>query len=145
MAKAHSLNRSRVGIGVTDVDSIPPLIAVGIVNLLTFPLIVWLIERFIGKRLDKMEESRNIARHKAEEEAKDTKTWRDAMESGMKSLLRAELLHEHNKWMRRGYCPYESKQYLQRLHEAYKGVGGNSIGDRLYEETIALPTNETEE
>lgn len=119
----------------------PTLIIVGCVNILTFPLLLWLMERFIGKRLDRMDEKREMARQAAENEAKDGRLWRVAMEGGMKSLLRAELLHEHNKWAKRGYCPFESKQYMERLHDSYKGVGGNSIGDKLYDEVISLPTN----
>lgn len=123
----------------------PTLIAVGIVNLLMFPLLAALIKRFVGRRMDAYDERRELARVEAEQARADSRTWRRAMEDGMKSLLRAELLHEHNKWTEREYCPFESKKYLERLHAAYKGVGGNSIGDKLYDETIALPTHRKED
>lgn len=120
----------------------PTLIAVGIVNLIMFPVLAWAIKRGLGAKLDAMDERRELARIQRESETKERRMWQQAMETGMKSLLRAELLHEHNKWTGKGYCPFESKQYLERLHDAYKGVGGNSIGDRLYEDTIALPTGD---
>lgn len=119
----------------------PALFAVGVVNLVMFPVIAFLLKRFIGAKMDMYDEKREIARAEAERARQDSRAWRGAMENGMKSLLRAELLHENHKWTQRGYCPFESKQYLERLHDAYKGVGGNSIGDKLYEETINLPSS----
>lgn len=118
----------------------PTLIIVGCINLLMFPVLTWLLKRFIGARMDAYDAKREAARMEAERSRADSRLWRQAMEDGMKSLLRAELLHEHNKWTARGYCPFDSKQYLEKLHSAYNGVGGNSIGDKLYEETISLPT-----
>lgn len=118
----------------------PALIVVGAINLLMFPVLAWIIKRSLGAKLDAMDEARELARKQREDDARLSRMWRDAMESGMKSLLRAELLHENRKWAAKGYCPFESKQYLERLHDAYKGVGGNSLGDRLYEQTVALPT-----
>ena len=119
----------------------PTLITVGCINLLMFPVLAWLLKRFIGARMDAYDKKRELARAEAERSRADSRLWRQAMENGMKSLLRAELLHENNKWTAKGYCPFESKQYLEKLHSSYKGVGGNSLGDKLYEETISLPTN----
>lgn len=126
-------------------DITPTLVATSLVNLITFPLLLWLIERFIGKRLDKMDNSREMARVEIENEARDSRKWRQAMEAGMRSLLRAEIVSEHRKWTKRGYCPLESKEYLTRNHAAYKGLGGNNIGDSLYEQVMKLPTNERTE
>ena len=116
------------------------VLVLGVINLLAFPILAFFIKRGIGRKLDEMDEKRESARRQRESEVKDSRMWQQSMERGMKSLLRAELLHEHNKWVRKGYCPFSSKKYLESLHDAYKGVGGNSIGDKLYEETISLPT-----
>lgn len=118
----------------------PTLIAVGFVNLLMFPLLVFLIKRFVGQRLDRFDESRELARREAEDARTESRLWRTNITNGIKSLLRAELLHEHTKWTSRGWCPLESKEYLKRLHDAYAGVGGNDMGDRLYQEVMDLPT-----
>ena len=117
------------------------VIALAALQLLMCPLVVFLIKRFVGRRMDAYDEKREQARREAEQARQDSRLWRQAMENGMKSLLRAELLHENRKWTAKGYCPFESKQYLERLHMAYAGVGGNSIGDKLYEETINLPSS----
>lgn len=121
-------------------DALITLLAVGAVNLLMFPVLAFIIKRGLSKKLDSMDEKRELARRQSESEASENRLWRQAMEGGMKSLLRAELLHEHNKWVDRGHCPMNSKEYLTRLYNAYKGVGGNSIGDALYRETMELPT-----
>ena len=126
-------------------DITTTIVATSLVNLIMFPLLLWLIERFIGKRLDRMDSSRENARLEMESEARDSRLWRQAMEAGMRSLLRAEIVSEHRKWMKRGYCPLESKEYLTRNHAAYKGLGGNDIGDSLYEQVMKLPTKERTE
>lgn len=114
-------------------DAIASLIAAGCVNLLMFPMLVWVIKRC----LDRFDQKREAAR--AETERHDC-----AMEKGMRSLLRAELIHEHRKWMARGFCPLESKEYAQHTYEAYHGLGGNDIGTSMYHDIMKLPTKEVE-
>jgi len=123
----------------------PALLAVGFVDLLMFPLLLWLIKRTIGKRLDRMDENREVARRELEKDAKDSKIWQQAMEAGMRSLLRSEIVNEHRRWTKRGYCPLASKEYLTRCHSAYKELGGNDIGDALYEQVTNLPTKNEED
>ena len=117
-------------------------IAVSLIAVQTIitSVIVWIVQRVLGKKLDVMDEKRDLARRSAEEAAEDGRAWRQAMEGGMKSLLRAELVHQHTRWVALGYCPLEQKTYVEKLHADYKAVGGNSIGDGLYEELMALPT-----
>lgn len=116
----------------------PALIAVGCVDLLMFPMVVWVLKRFIGSKLD------DLARRR-ESERITIEMHDAAMEKGMRSLLRAELIHEHRKWTGKGYCPLESKEYAQHTYEAYHELGGNDIGTSMYHDLMALPTNETED
>lgn len=118
----------------------PTLIAVGVVNLLMFPVLAWFIKRGIGKKLDAMDEKRELARRQRETEVEDRRVWREAMERGMRAILRAEIVAEHRKWTGRGYCSLSSKDYITRLASAYHGLGGNDVGDALYGEIMELPT-----
>ena len=128
---------------------IDPIVAqaiiVSAIELLLIPIFVYVVKRTVGKRLDDFDERREIARLERQERFEADKKWQDSITHGMRSILRSEIVSEHRKWMERGFCPLESKEYLARCHEAYVGVGGNSIGDSLYNEVMALPNNDPKE
>lgn len=123
----------------------PTLIAVGCVNLLMFPVLAWILKRFIGNRMDAYDERRERARAEREEEHRENRVWRDAMNSGMRSLLRSELLREHDKWVGRRYCPSYAKEYIERTYKSYTALGGNDVGTALYKETMALTSSKPED
>lgn len=62
-----------------------------------------------------------------------------AEEAGVCCLLRAEIIRQHEKHTERGYCPLYAKEALKKVYEAYHNLGGNDVGTRLYNETMALP------
>lgn len=69
------------------------------------------------------------------EEARD-----QAMETGLRTLLRAELLEIHAKYVPLGYIPVAAMEETDRVYKAYHSLGGNGAGTKLYEEIKALPT-----
>lgn len=121
-------------------QTIVTLLTVGVVNLLMFPLAAWLIRRFVGKRLDVFDERRELARKQAENDVRENRLWRQAMESGLRSLLRSELISEHRKAVKSGYYDLQSREYVSRVMQSYHSLGGNDIGDQLYDEMVKLPT-----
>lgn len=123
----------------------PTLITVGAVNLLMFPLLAFVLKRYIGRKLDRFDEKREAARERSEADRRESRAWREAMTAGMRSLLRAEIISEHRKWTAKGRCPLGVKEYITRCHTAYVGVGGNDIGDALYDQIMKLPAGETDE
>ena len=63
-----------------------------------------------------------------------------AMETGLRTLLRAELLEIHAKYRPLGYIPLEVMEEADRVYQAYHSLGGNGAGTKVYEELKALPT-----
>lgn len=63
-----------------------------------------------------------------------------AMETGLRTLLRAELLEIHAKYVPLGYIPLEVMEEADRVYQAYHSLGGNGAGTKVYEELKALPT-----
>ena len=63
-----------------------------------------------------------------------------AMETGLRTLLRAELLEIHAKYVPLGYIPVAAMEETDRVYKAYHSLGGNGAGTKLYEELKALPT-----
>lgn len=63
-----------------------------------------------------------------------------AMETGLRTLLRAELLEIHAKYRPVGDIPLEVMEEADRVYQAYHSLGGNGTGTKIYEELKALPT-----
>lgn len=109
----------------------PALIAVGAVNLLAFPLLLWYIkrhlERFDGKRVERAETER-----KAMEQ-------REAERVIILAMSRTMLLDNYEKCMDKGYYTLEEREVYHKLYEAYKKDGGNSVIDEIAPSIRKLP------
>lgn len=103
------------------------------------PTVVFVMQRATAKKLDAFDKKREDARVEREAEERRTAEWQEAMTGGMRSMLRSELLHEYNKWTDKGYCPMESKEYVERTYSSYHALGGNGLGTSMYNEVMALP------
>lgn len=62
-----------------------------------------------------------------------------AIQNGLQSLLRAEIIRQHEKYTERGFCPIYTKDALRREYESYHLLGGNGVITDLYNDLIALP------
>lgn len=62
-----------------------------------------------------------------------------AMEEGLQSLLRAEIIRSNDKYMGQGFCPVYAKESLKRSYQAYHTLGGNDVATKLYEDVMKLP------
>ena len=67
------------------------------------------------------------------------------LESGLQSLLRAEIIRSHEKYMDRGYCPVYAREALTRAYESYHALGGNGTITGLYNQIMALRTDDKED
>ena len=65
-----------------------------------------------------------------------------ALEEGVQCLLRAEIIRNHDKYMDKGFCPIYAKEALKRAYHAYHELHGNDDATGLYNEVMALPTEE---
>lgn len=105
---------------------------VAIVCSVVSALIVALVTRKTTRRLDEGDERR-------EEEAREAA----ALRNGVRSLLRAEIVSAHRTYAEQaGFVTLEQREYLQRTFSAYRDLGGNDVGERLYNDLMALPTKE---
>lgn len=107
----------------------PALIAVGIINLLMFPLLLWLLKRGIGKKLDCMDAKRDDAREQAEAERRLTI-----------AMARSQLLENYERCMDKGYYTVDEREVYHELYDAYHKDGGNGIMTDLREKIVELPT-----
>lgn len=67
------------------------------------------------------------------------------IENGLQSLLRAEIIRSHEKYMDKKYCPVYAREALNRVYESYHALGGNGTMTELYKQVMALPTDKEDE
>lgn len=113
----------------------PALFAVGAVNLLAFPLLLWFIkrqlEKFDGKRDEARMEQAEVERRKVEQ--------REAERTIILAMSRTMLLDNYEKCMAKGHYSLEEREVYHKLYEAYKSDGGNSIIDEIAPRIRRLP------
>ena len=63
-----------------------------------------------------------------------------AVETGLRTLLRAELLEIHAKCASQGHAPLSVMEEVERIYQAYHSLGGNGTGTKIYEEIKVLST-----
>jgi hypothetical protein len=117
----------------------PALVAVGAVNIVTLPLMLWLIERFIGKRLDRMDESREQARAERADASRKLAVQREAERTIILAMSRTMLLNNYERCMDKGCYTVEEREVFHKLYEAYKSDGGNSVIDDIAPRIRELP------
>ena len=65
----------------------------------------------------------------------------NALQDGLKSLLRGQIIEYHDKYTDRGFCPIYAKEAATRSYEAYHALGGNGVITSLYEDIMELPVS----
>lgn len=75
-----------------------------------------------------------------EEQAKKTA----AIEAGMQSLLRRQILEDCKRVTEDGYCGATMRDTISAMYQAYKDLGGNGTVTDAYEEIRTLPLNRRE-
>ena len=63
----------------------------------------------------------------------------DALHIGVQALLRDRILQGCRYYEDLGYTTHNARVNLTRMHEAYEGLGGNSIETHEYQHFMELP------
>jgi len=113
----------------------PALIAVGVVNLLAFPLLLWYIKRKLEKFDGKREKAR-IAQADAERKAIEQ---RDAERIIILAMSRTMLLNNYERCMAKGYYTVAEREVYHKLYEAYREDNGNGVIEEIAPRIRALP------
>lgn len=70
---------------------------------------------------------------------KTTHKRNEAVRRGLQSILRGEIIKQHEKYMEKEFCPVYAKDAIRRQYESYHELGGNGVITELYHEIMALP------
>lgn len=113
----------------------PAVFAVGAVNLIAFPLLLWFIKRKLEKFDGKRDEAR-VAQAEAEKKAIEQ---REAERVIILAMSRTMLLDNYEKCVKKGCYTVEEREVYHKLYEAYKSDGGNSVIDEIAPRIRKLP------
>ena len=111
------------------------VIALAALQLLMCPLIVFLIKRNLGKKLDHMDEKRDEARA----EHAESQRQREAERSMLLAIARTMLLDNFEKCMDKGCYTLDEREVYSLLYESYKEDHGNGVIDAIAERIRELP------
>lgn len=114
----------------------PALFAVGAINLLAFPLLLWFIKRF----LEKFDRKRDEARIEQAEAERLARKQRDDERTIVLAIARTMLLDNYEKCMRKGCYTVEEREVYSKLYESYADDGGNGVIKDLAVRIRELPT-----
>lgn len=83
-----------------------------------------------------VEQSKELKAEKENRKKRD-----EAMVQGMKTLLRQKTIDYHRTYVEAGLAvPVSIKEQATATHEAYRALGGNGTGTKLYEDIMKAPT-----
>lgn len=116
-------------------DLTPAFFAVGAVNLIAFPLLLW----FIKRQLERFDGKRDEARLEQAEAERQKIKQREAERTIILAMSRTMLLDNYEKCMSKGCYTVEEREVYHKLYEAYKDDGGNSIIDEIAPRIRKLP------
>ena len=65
-----------------------------------------------------------------------------SLKSGMRSLLRMEIVRIYETYMNLGYCPSYMKENISELYESYHILKGDGMATSMINEIYKLPVKE---
>lgn len=111
----------------------------GMAELIALPVMIFVVERVIGARLDKFDVKRDKARMTQEEANRKAIEQREAERTIILAMSRTMLLDNYEKCVSKGCYTVEEREVYHKLYEAYKSDGGNSVIDDIAPRIRKLP------
>lgn len=63
-----------------------------------------------------------------------------AVDDGLKAVLRSSITDAYERYVQQNEpLSVERKRVIELEHDAYKNLGGNDVGDQMYEEILTVP------
>lgn len=64
-----------------------------------------------------------------------------AQNAGLQAVLKDLLKIRYIGWIDKGYAPMDARDDLEKMYQAYHGLGANGVMDALREQFLSLPTS----
>lgn len=77
------------------------------------------------------------------EKQRNAEKRQNAIENGLRSLLRDRVVQSCLKYTKQGHVPVEELDNITGMFEAYKDLNGNGAAEAIYKRFLTLPTIDT--
>lgn len=64
---------------------------------------------------------------------------------GVQALLRAQMIHDYNKYSKLGYAPIYARESFENCWKQYHSLGANGVMDDIRYKFLQLPVKHNEE
>lgn len=64
----------------------------------------------------------------------------NAIKLGLQAVLRAQMIHDWNKWSELGYAPLYARENFENCWQQYHSLGANGVMNNVHDKFLALPT-----
>lgn len=81
----------------------------------------------------------SIAKMNAEYK-KEVQEETNAIKCGLQAVLRAQMIHDWNKWSELGYAPLYARENFENCWKQYHSLGANGVMNNIHDKFLALPT-----
>lgn len=108
-------------------------------NALITPLVLFVVQRALARRLDDFNQRRDDARAEREERDRREAEQREAERSIVLAIARTMLLDNYEECMRKGYYTLEEREVYGKLFAAYEFDGGNGVIGSIAPKMRELP------
>jgi hypothetical protein len=115
------------------------VVAAGAIELLALPILLFVVNHVIGKRLDDFDRKRDDAREERAERERREAEQREAERSIVLAIARSMLLDNYEKCMKKGYYTLEEREVYGKLFAAYEFDGGNGVIGSIAPQMRELP------
>ena len=112
----------------------------GATELVFVPILVAIMVKVFGKKLDRFDEKREMARAEQAEHKKQLEERRDDEHAIVLALARTMLLDNYEKCMQKGFYSIEEREVYSALFKKYCASGGNGVIETIAMRIRELPT-----
>ena len=116
------------------------IVIAGAVELVIAPIVVAIVIRVFGKRLDHFDDKRERARVEHAEGKRREFEQRNAEHNIVLAIARTMLLNNYEKCMDKGFYSLDEREVYSALFEQYVKSGGNGVITAIAERIRKLPT-----
>lgn len=114
---------------------------------LIFALIQFSVTFYITRKIGKSDKKREMEEAKRDQERRTLEANQKAKDDyqvtiarGVKALLHAQIHHESNRLLVKGWATGDEKRGVEYLYSPYKALGGNGTAASVYHEVMELTT-----
>lgn len=104
-------------------------------------ILVFIITGVLTLLVKQLKDMRRAIETREHEEFERRRKHDTAVDEGLRAVLRSSITDAYERYVQQGeLLSVERKRVIELEHDAYRNLGGNDVGDQMYEEILTVPT-----